>query len=369
MKRFLLFGALAALFSGTFAACDNAKTGRKQALEFLETNMTTGDRDTLPAQIMDNNIDYAMRARAEFAWTKALPDSIFLNDVLPYAVVDEPRDDWRKTLYDMFAPQVRGAADIREAISIVNKNISRDTGVSYNTRRAYTNQNPSSSIAQGMASCTGLSILLVDAFRAVGIPARFAGVASWHDDRGNHSWVEVWVDGEWLFTEFKPDPAGLDNAWFLDSAGQADGSNRQYAVWATSFAPTGEWFPMVWSPDSRQIHAVNVTDHYVARYNQLAQANAAAGTHVPVRFTMWRDADHATHSDDRVAANVDVFHGQDQVSGGRTAEPTDDMNNALTFSLAKNSEYTFMYANAAGEVVYMTVAVGAEPMDVNAYME
>jgi transglutaminase-like putative cysteine protease len=358
------------MFSTFSTACSTFR-GTRDAAEFIDSNMTAGDRDTLPAGIVANNLTYAMLARTEFPWAAALPDSIFLNDVLPYAVVDEPRDDWRATLYNIFAPQVRGAADIREAIAIVNKNISKDTGVSYNTRRAYTNQNPSSSMEQGMASCTGLSILLVDAFRSVGIPARFAGVASWHDNRGNHSWVEVWVDGQWLFTEFKPDPAGLDHAWFLDSAGQADAGNREYAVWATSFAPTGtdDYFPMIWSPDSREIHAINVTDHYTSRYRELAAANAAAGTHVPVRFTMWKDKAHATHSDDRVAANVDVFHGEDQVSGGRTAEPTDDMNNALTFSLAKNTEYTFMYADAAGEIVNMTVAVGEEAVDVNAYME
>ena len=50
---------------------------------------------------------------------------------------------------------------------------------------------------QHMASCTGLSVLLVDALRAAGIPARFAGTPAWHDDRGNHSWVEVWIGGRW----------------------------------------------------------------------------------------------------------------------------------------------------------------------------
>ena len=65
------------------------------------------------------------------------------------------------------------------------------SGVEYNTLREKTNQSPAESMRQGMASCTGLSVLLVDALRAVGIPARFAGTAAWHDDRGNHSWTEV----------------------------------------------------------------------------------------------------------------------------------------------------------------------------------
>ena len=42
-----------------------------------------------------------------------------------------------------------------------------------------------------MATCTGLSIMLVEACRAVGIPARVAGIASWPGRGGNHTWVEV----------------------------------------------------------------------------------------------------------------------------------------------------------------------------------
>jgi len=42
-----------------------------------------------------------------FARTRALPDSVFLNDVLPYAVVDEVRDSWRP---DFYARSARRAA-------------------------------------------------------------------------------------------------------------------------------------------------------------------------------------------------------------------------------------------------------------------
>ena len=51
--------------------------------------------------------------------------------------------------------------------------------------------------------------VLADAFRAVGIPSRVAGTPAWHDDRGNHNWNEVWVDGKWRFTEYYPQ-AGID---------------------------------------------------------------------------------------------------------------------------------------------------------------
>lgn len=365
MKRTLLFPV--AVFA--FVAVTSCDSERRAAMDYLEAYMPAGDRDTLPAELIASNVDYALRARTEFSWTAALPDSIFLNEVLPYAVVDEPREDWRPKFYEIFAPKVRGAKDIREAIDLVNRDLNKTVGVEYNTLRRRTNQNASESMEQGMASCTGLSIILVEALRSVGIPARFAGTAAWHDDRGNHSWVEVWIDGKWYFTEFYPDPQGLDYSWFLADAGQGSAADREHAIFAVSYKPTGEAFPMVWSPESQEVHGVNVTDRYTARMKEVADTNLAAGTHVPVRFTMWLDAAHSTNSGDRVAANVDVFRGAQQMGGGRTSGPHDDMNKTLGFLLEKNTEYTFLYADAAGEIVRMQAQVGDEPTDVSGYMQ
>lgn len=345
------------------AACTSP--AEREAMDFLTTHMPEGDRDTLSEAFLRENVRLALRAREEFPWTAALPDSIFLNEVLPYAVVDEPREAWRSLFYELFAPKVRDANDLREAIAAVNRDIHRTVGVEYDTRRARTNQSPSESMAQGMASCTGLSIILVDALRSVGIPARFAGTPNWHDDRGNHSWVEVWIDGAWHFTEFYPDAAGLDRSWFLADAAQGDPTDRTHSIWATSFKPTGDWFPMVWSEDSRQVHGINVTQNYIARYREVMDANVAAGTHVPVKFAMLR----AAGSDERVAANVDVFAGDQQMGGGRTAGATQDLNDRLTFYLEKNKEYTFRYSGADGRPREVTAFVGIEPLEVVGYME
>ena len=64
------------------------------------------------------------------------------------------------------------------------------------------------SMETGLASCTGLSILLIDACRSVGVPARFVGTPLWADGSGNHSWVEIW-DGGWHFVG-AAEPAGLE---------------------------------------------------------------------------------------------------------------------------------------------------------------
>lgn len=56
-------------------------------------------------------------------------------------------------------------------------------------------------------------------------------------------------------------------------------------------------------------------------------------------------------SDDRVAANVDIFCGKDQIGGGRTAGPTQDMNDVLEFMVEKNKVYTLNYFDKNGQWV------------------
>ncbi len=340
---------------------------QREGMAYLLAYMPQGDLDTLDLTILRENVEYAYRARERFPWAVALPDSVFLNEVLPYAAVDERREAWRKMFYECFGPVVAQCGDLRTAIDSVNRCIPARVGVEYNTLREKTNQNPSESMRQHMASCTGLSILLVDALRAVGIPARFAGTAAWHDERGNHSWTEVWIDGQWHFTEYYF--VGLDKPWFLADAGQATPGDRDHAIYAVSYRPTGAWFPMVWNESSREVHALDVSGDYIERYTRQADRQMEAGTHTRVGFIMWRDRARSAHSEDRVAANVDVFCGTEQVGGGRTAGPRQDMNDVLDFLLEKGRSYTFRYENARGEQAEVTAFVGDRPLTVAGYME
>ena len=198
---------------------------QQQEMAFLLKNMPDFDRETMDLSLLKENVEYAHMVREKYQWAKQLPEDVYLYDVLPYHVVDEVRDSWRKELYELFAPAVDTCSTMYDALCAVNANIPRLTGVDYNTKREKTNQSPRESMRQGMASCTGLAILLVDAYRAVGIPARFAGTASWHDNRGNHSWTEVWLDGEWRVTEYYF-PSKLDHLWFMPDASKAKEDDR-----------------------------------------------------------------------------------------------------------------------------------------------
>ena len=142
----------------------------------------------------------------------------------------------------------------------------------YNTGRKKPNQSPSESIAQGRATCTGLSILLVNACRSVGIPARVVGVANWKQTEGNHTWVEIWDEDGWHFMGAdEPDSRGLDHAWFEDRAAQAVAGDVDYAVWATSFNKTGAHFPMAWNREDTSVPAVDVTHRYLKKEAAVAK--------------------------------------------------------------------------------------------------
>lgn len=348
----------------------------RDELAYLIIHMNDADRDTMSLILLDENVRYAHQARQQYAWAKKLPLEVYLTDVLPFHVVDEVRDAWRKELYELFAPAVEHCNTLEEAINAVNSRIPELTGVHYNTLREKTNQSPRESMRQGMASCTGLSILLVDAYRAVGIPARFVGTASWHDNRGNHSWTEVWLDGKWRVTEYYF-PSQLDHLWFMADAAKAKADDRRYAIYATRFGEADDWFPMVWCGEDntaiedlpKYIGAENVTQHYINLAHEQQSNRLKAGTHTYLRIAGYQKQGTTTNSADRVEMGVDVFQGTEQMGGGLTAGPLRDMNDYFAILLPKNKTYELRYSDAAGYVQKQSVTLGEEPMTVAIYLE
>jgi hypothetical protein len=368
-----------ALIDRTIAtAGDNAKELKKalkevsrnerEGMAFLISYMPERDAKSLSADFLLENVQYAYKARAEFPWAKEVPDSVFLNDVVAYANLNENRESWRKDFYERFKKYVAPCKTMREAIDSVNKNVRDELLVDYNTKREKPDQAPYESMRQHMASCSGLSILLTDAFRAVGIPSRVAGTPAWHDDRGNHNWNEVWIDGQWRFTEYYPSD-DLDQSWFLTDAGKAIKEDVRKAIYAASFKPTDCYFPLVWDEDIRYVHAENVTDRYTSLYRAQLSAMPADGSHVALRVMVFKDKDHAEASGDRVATNLDVFKGDKQLYGGRSTGATQDMNDVLTFNVEKNQQYVVKFVNGKGEMQTQTVDVGDDTTTLKLYMQ
>jgi len=244
-------------------------------LSFLLTNMTTADMRAVSGPMLLENATLAHQAWLKAPWRKDTPTELYFNDVLPYALLNETRDAWRKDFVDRFAERAWQCKTAGEAAVFLNRTIFKELKVRYSkTNRPKPNQSPRESIEAGFASCTGLSIMLADACRACGIPARVAGIQAWKDGQGdangnhgsNHCWVEVWSGGEWHHLDAAASTE-LDRAWFTGkTAGAAvDGSMRQHSIFASSFRRIGTAFPMAWAPDDVSVPAVNVTQSYKNR--------------------------------------------------------------------------------------------------------
>ena len=317
---------------------------QREAMAFLISYMPERDLLSLTAEILIDNVTYAFKAKEKFPWARDVPKDIFLNDVLPFTIMDESRDNWRGDFFERFSRLVEGAPDIFAAIDSVNWNIRDELLVDFDIRRRKPHQSPFESIELQMASCTGLSILLTAAFRAVGIPSRIAGTPNWYDRRGNHNWSEVWANGVWYFTEYYPDERGLNHSWFVASAGMADENSREHAIFATSFRPAETYFPLVWDDEGivTYVHAENVTQRYIAIFLEQQDEQLLSGDHIAVRIS-FRDQS-SEERDNRVAINVRVFDADGRDAGrGQTSCPRRDWNQYLTVILQKNQDYTVRY--------------------------
>ena len=246
------------------AVLEATPEAHREAMDFLLRHMPERDRGELDAAFLLEHVAARMEARERAPWGDALSEDLFLNDVLPYAVASETREPLTAEFIELCRRITADAADPGAAALALNRELFSVTGVRYGTQRRRADQSVGETMEQGVASCTGLSVMLVQACRAVAVPARIAGVASWADDRGNHTWVEVFDGRRWRFVgAAEPDAKGFDHAWFTGDAARAVPGHPRYAVMASSWAATDRHFPMVWAPGDRSVPGIDVTGRYL----------------------------------------------------------------------------------------------------------
>ena len=238
---------------------------------------------------------------------EALSEELVRHYVLPLTSLGEDEADWLPVLRPLATELTATAKTPLEAAMVLNRDMWKRIGVIYSTQREKANQDPLHSMRIGLASCSGLSILLVDACRSVGIPARVVGCV-WKLKPGNHSWVEIWSEGAWYpLGAFEDCPT--DQLWFLADAAAADANHRVYAIYAACAAP-GETTFFGWG-----VPAVNVTHRYVK-----AEAEATEKVFLAVE-----------RKGQRVAVSV-VVNGQTYQSPG----PLQDLNDYAVIPLPKD---------------------------------
>jgi len=192
--------------------------------DWLAERQPAGDRQS---GLQLRNAEYALKAKELSSHTGEVSEDLFLREVLPFRQLDEPIDDWRPAFYERLAPLVQGKSSLRdmaEAVIPVVFNGGLGKQVVFKPNNTPQIMAPESeTLAKGYASCTGLSILLADALRSVGVPARVVGTAVWNiKTGGNHNWVEVWWGGNWHFVDAGPmQKVDWDSTWFMDTAKKA----------------------------------------------------------------------------------------------------------------------------------------------------
>jgi transglutaminase-like putative cysteine protease len=321
-----------------------AETPREQkaAAKYLLTYMPLPDLKTLPKAKVAEAIRLAYVARNRTPWGRKIPQDVFLDSVVPYASITETRQSMRAEFQGRYLPVVANLKTPGEAALAINKTLFNDYKVVYNTRRLRPDQSPPESIAQGMATCTGLSIMLVDALRAVGVPSRLAGIPSWPGRGGNHTWVEVWDKGTWHFVgAAEPDEKGLDHAWFAEEAGGAIPDKTENAIYAVTYRDGGLYFPMAWA-DGWRVNAENVTLRYrreVVKKDPRLMVEVKQGG-------------------ERVLADVIALNAAtgDRCLVGRTLGPQADMNLHLSAPAKEGETYT-VRATYEGKTVTATTTV------------
>ena len=312
----------------------------KKGMEFLIQNMPEQDSRTLKADFLLENVRLAYQAWKNSKWHAEIPEDIFLNNVLPYCVVNETRDSWRKEFMERFAPLIKDCTTLGEAGAVLNGQIFGIVQVKYSTKRPKPDQSPAESMKAGLASCSGLSILLIDACRALGIPARFVGTPLWADGSGNHSWVEIWDRGEWHFTgACEATGKDLNQGWFTGRASQSIIDDPLRAIYATSFKRTPIHFPLVWDRRIRWVYGVNVTSRYAGK-------QPVPAGHVELRVVY-----RSTLETGRQATDFNIFDAKsgDKIFEGKTRDESFDANDHTTCYLLSNGSYRIQWKNESGD--------------------
>ena len=225
-------------------SCQDFGGAHKEAVAFLRSNAPpvdilneislfgqpgAGDN----AGIASLGANLSLTAKMDLPWAVAVPQDVFNDYVLPYASVNEARTNWRQLLFSALMPlvclpnstTVNASLTIDDVAALVNGYAVPEQSVwtlfgrkvVFKSSQTPLIFDPMSVLAFGFASCTGVSILLVDALRALGVPARVAGTPAWNGlaANGNHNWVEIWRGPSvgWSFYEALPAGGGetLDN--------------------------------------------------------------------------------------------------------------------------------------------------------------
>ena len=251
------------------------------SMHHLVSNLPPRDARELPASFLLEQVRLAHESFAGSPWRAGVPEEVFLDAVLPHAHIDERRDDWRGAFTDRFRDLAWSVDTQEEAVRLLNREVFKAHGIEFDSNKRLTNeQSPYQTIIQKCASCTGMSIMLANACRAAGIPARLAGIPEWPTG-DNHTWIEVFdpVDGRWHWIEAFGSGA-YDEGWWVEKVrgiAQEDHEDPRFRIWAAGWTRTddpADRMPLWWlTPEDDPIPGVDRTAVYARNRSTAEKAS------------------------------------------------------------------------------------------------
>ena len=186
-------------------------------LSYLYATLPSADLGDYSPRFFREAACQALAARWEFSWCAALPESLFLREVLCPRVNNEELSPCRELFCSQLAPRVKGLP-LEEAILEVNRWCAEQA-----TYRSTDDRTASAlQVYQcGWGRCGEESTFLTNALRSVGIAARQVYAPWWSHCDDNHAWVEAFDGAAWRYLgACEPEPV-LDRGWFTHAASRA----------------------------------------------------------------------------------------------------------------------------------------------------
>jgi O-antigen ligase len=228
-------GSRAGLF---IEAIRGAAAVERPGLSFLLANMPDRDLRSLNIAGFVEDVRLAYEARRTIPLAAAVPEEIFLENVLPYAVANEPRDRWRPEFYRRFREAAAAGSSVEDVVLALNRDVFAAYRLSYLERDDRKDLlSPRQVMERGFVSCGEAALLVVEACRAIGIPARMVILPRWPESKAGHFWLEVFDRDRWRrLTAFDPTP--LDRTWIEKLAAKIVPLRPENRIYAVSFRKT-----------------------------------------------------------------------------------------------------------------------------------
>ena len=179
-------------------AADEFYISPKEVEPWKNVSFYTGEKaydiQTVQAEYLIENIDWALKAYHEKPWNKHLPFADFCEYILPYRIYDEPLSDWREKYYIRYTHLLDslypGGTDIIEASRIIATSLERDSFL-YLTDIVTHHQPADFILDHHVGYCREYCDAAIYALRACGIPVTTDAIVYSPEYQHGHSWSVV----------------------------------------------------------------------------------------------------------------------------------------------------------------------------------